>query len=85
MRSETERASVADGFLEGGLRDLPLHAWEALPLPVRVQDRLAEILVLVDELRSELHQEDARVLDWMDEEVEGIGHSVVTLLDRLAC
>ncbi|HYH10224.1 MAG TPA: hypothetical protein VEK11_24460 [Thermoanaerobaculia bacterium] len=84
MRSETEGAP--GGFLESVLlRDLPLHAWEALPLPVRVQDRLAEILVLVDELRSELHQEDARALDWMDEEVEAIGHSVVTLLDRLAC
>jgi hypothetical protein len=84
MRSEIG-SSPAFGFAEDAWTDLPPHAWEALPLPVRVQHRLAEVLVVVDELRADLHSEAAGALRWVDAEVEGISESVESLLDRLAC
>jgi hypothetical protein len=83
MRSEIG-SSPAFGFAEDAWTDLPLHAWEALPLPGRVQHRLAEIIVVVDDLRADLHSEAAGALRW-DAEVERISESVESLLDRLAC
>ncbi|HEX6639609.1 MAG TPA: hypothetical protein VF215_00780 [Thermoanaerobaculia bacterium] len=84
MRGDIGSAPVG-GVAEGAWMDLPLHAWEALPLPIRVQHRLAEILMLVDELRGEFREETAGALSWVDVEAEGIAETVESLLDRFAC
>lgn len=83
MRSEIESVPVV-AFADDASKDLPLHTWSALPVLVRVQDRLAEILMLVDDLHDELNEETAGALRWVDVEVEAIGEKVETLLDRLA-
>lgn len=84
MRSENEIATVV-GVSDDAWMDLLLHEWEALPLPIRVQNRLAEILVMLDELRAEFRNDAPCTLRWVDVEVETIGDTVASLLDRLAC
>jgi len=83
MRSEIGDTSGL-GFVEDAWGSLPLHAWEALPLPIRVQHRLAEILMLVDELRAEFHDDTKETLRWVDAQVEEISESVESLLECLA-
>jgi hypothetical protein len=83
MRSENEH-DMAPGARDDGWRDLLLYAWETLPRPVRVQHRLAEILMLLDELQAELADEGAPQLRWIAEEVDVMCESVENVLDRLA-
>lgn len=84
MRDEIGIASAISLGVDSPM-ELPLPTWEALPLPVRLQHHLAEILVLVDELRTELCEHDSAWLRWLDVEMERIGEKVEILLDRLSC
>lgn len=81
MRSHTA-GEPAVGFAGDAPAGLSPHAWEALPLPVRVQSRLAELVVGVDELRAELRH-DSGALRWLDAETERIAETFDRLLERL--
>ena len=83
MRSETE-TDARPGARDEAWWELPLYGWETLPRPVRVQHRLAEILMLLDELHSDLEDEGVTQLRWVADVVDVISESVENVLDRLA-
>jgi hypothetical protein len=63
---------------------VPLGSFDALPLSVRVADRLAEILVIASELRAELEMREAALLKWIAPDVDTVLEETGALLDRLA-
>ena len=56
----------------------------ALPLGVRVLDRLTEVLVLSDELLAEFQTEDANELLWMEPHIRRVYDDVDQAMRRLA-
>lgn len=69
-------------FPTQGLTALPGLA--ALPLGVRVIDRLTEVLVLSDELLAEFQTEDANELLWMEPHIRRVYDDVDQAMRRLA-
>lgn len=63
---------------------LPFGAWEALPLSVRLQHRLAEMLTFLGELQVELNDDSATSIRWALPEVQEVSTQIDRLLDRLA-
>jgi hypothetical protein len=63
---------------------LPASEWDALPLHVRLQERLADLLVLVDSLRCEFHTEDANPLLWAESAVQQVYADVDAVTRKLA-
>ena len=56
----------------------------ALPLGMRVLDRLAEVLVLSDELLAEFQTEDANRLLWLEPHIRRVYDDVDQAIRRLA-
>ena len=56
----------------------------ALPLGVRVLDRLTEVLVLSDELLAEFQTEDASQLRWLEPHIRQVYDDVDQAMRRLA-
>ena len=56
----------------------------ALPLGVRVLDRLTEVLVLSDELLAEFQTEDAGQLRWLEPHIRRVYDDVDQAMQRLA-
>lgn len=63
---------------------LSASEWDTLPLLVRLQERLADLLVLVDGLRSEFHTEDANPLLWAEPAVQQVYSDVDAVTRKLA-
>jgi hypothetical protein len=83
MRSESEHDMPPRARDEGVARPSALCMGDP-SAAVRVQHRLAEILMLLDELQAELADEAAPQLRWIAEEVDVMCESVENVLDRLA-
>ena len=56
----------------------------ALPLGMRVLDRLTEVLVLSDELLAEFQTEDANQLLWLEPHIRRVYDDVDQAMRRLA-
>lgn len=56
----------------------------ALPLGMRVLDRLTEVLVLSDELLAEFQTEDANQLLWLEPHIRRVYDDVDQAIRRLA-
>jgi hypothetical protein len=56
----------------------------ALPLGMRVLDRLTEVLVLSDELLEEFQTEDANQLRWLEPHIRQVYDDVDQAMRRLA-
>jgi hypothetical protein len=63
---------------------VPPADWDALPLPVRIADRLAEAMLLAGELRAELHGAGAEGLLWIAPEMDDVLQRLDVALRRLA-
>jgi hypothetical protein len=63
---------------------LTLADWDALPLPVRIADRLAEAMLLAGELRAELRRAEAEGLLWIAPEMDDVLERLDVALRRLA-
>lgn len=57
-----ERKTPSDAW--AGLRP---SGWASLPMNVRLQHRLGEVLLLIDSVRSEFQTEEATPFLWLDE------------------
>lgn len=56
----------------------------ALPLGMRVLDRLTEVLVLSDELLGEFQTEEANAMLWLEPHIRRVYDDVDLLIRRLA-
>ena len=56
----------------------------ALPLGVRVLDRLTEVLILSDELLADFQTEDASQLRWLEPHIRQVYDDVDQAMRRLA-
>jgi hypothetical protein len=63
---------------------LPLTEWHALPLVVRVGDKLVEALIVASEVRAELDGEEGRALAWIVPEIDDMLERIDAALRRLA-
>jgi hypothetical protein len=63
---------------------LALSEWDALPLPVRVADRLAEALIAASEIRAALNSAEASSLAWIVPEIDDVLERIDGALQRLA-
>ena len=61
-----------------------LSGLAALPLGMRVLDRLTEVLVLSDELLAEFQTEDANPLLWLEPHIRRVYDDVDQAVRRLA-
>lgn len=60
------------------------HAFDRLPLSVRVADRLTHVLVFANELREQLRTSEAAPLQWIAPEIDRVFAEANTLLNRLS-
>jgi hypothetical protein len=67
-----------------GFSAVPPADWDALPLPVRIADRLAEALLLASELRADLCRAEAEGLRWIAPEMDEILLRLDRALQRFA-
>lgn len=58
--------------------------WDALPLPVRVAERLAHALLAASEIRAALDSEEAVPIAWIAPEVDRVYERIDGALRRLA-
>lgn len=63
---------------------LSMAEWAALPLAMRISDRLVDVLVTASELRAELEGEEATPVAWIAPEIDEVLERVDELLQRLA-
>lgn len=84
MRNES-RPSLTHVPLQTNRRaTLAASEWDALPLQVRLQERFADLLILVDSLRSEFHTEDANPLLWAEPAVQQVYADLDSVTRKLA-
>ena len=57
--------------------------WDALPLPVRVAERLADALIAAGDVRALLDRDDAAPMAWIGPEVERLFQRIDGALRRL--
>ena len=82
MRSDNEK-NLNHAAEDETRVQLSLSTWEGLPLLIRVQHRLVDILVLVDELKVDLQHRSVADLGWMGDDLDVIYDTVDRLLDAL--
>ncbi|MEO8382685.1 MAG: hypothetical protein ABI779_23710 [Acidobacteriota bacterium] len=63
---------------------LPLAEWAALPLAVRLADKLLEVLIIASEVRAELECEEAAPVGWIVPEIDDVIERIDGALQRLA-
>ena len=84
MRDEKTFSAVSESTTLSVEPTLPRAQWEALPISARVSDRIAEILVLATEIRTELETDQGAPLRWLVPEIEHVVTCADALLRRLA-
>ena len=63
---------------------LSLASWAALPVAVRVGERLADVLLALDDIREDLSSTEAADLRWLAAQLDDVGGTIHQLLQRLA-
>ena len=63
---------------------LSFAEWAALPLAMRVSDRLVDILIAASEIQGELQSQEATPLAWISPELDDVLQQVDEVLRRLA-
>lgn len=67
MRSLISRGVTEEPPRSEDWTGLRLTDWLSLPINIRLQNRLGELLLLIESLRSELQTEEAMTYLWIDE------------------
>jgi hypothetical protein len=83
MRSVIQSDGVLE-YLADAFAGLSFPDWLALPLTARMSQRLADMLVLLDEISLELETEDSAALRWLEPQIQRLYRQVDTVLGRLA-
>ena len=69
---------------DGHAPALTLAEWHALPPHLRIAQRLAEILLLLDTIREEIHTEQGCSLLWMEDTIELVSSEADWMLMKLS-
>jgi hypothetical protein len=64
---------------------LSLADWDALPVATRVSDRLADVLLALDDIQADLPLVEATDLRWLAPHIGAASSTIHQLLQRLAC
>jgi hypothetical protein len=80
MRNETMQGGFA-GIVDEGMSTAQ---WDSLPVAIRVAQRLADIIILLGQIRDELHTEEGSALLWMEESVDRAFSDTDGLMRKLA-
>lgn len=80
----TDPSAGVDAPATPSTSPLSLATWEALPFAVRASDRLAGMLLALDDIETDLSSPDAAALRWIAPEIEHVGATVRAALQKLA-
>jgi hypothetical protein len=84
MTDERKIFETAAQSVSPAMAELSFAEWAALPLAIRVTDRLVRILVTASEIRAELEGDEAEPVAWIAPELDDVLERVDDLLQRLA-
>jgi hypothetical protein len=84
MRKEPEIPISADS--PAPLPDVPLSLaeWEALPISSRVSSRLADVLLGLDDIETDLFLAEATDLRWLSPQLREVSRTIHQLLQCVA-
>jgi hypothetical protein len=88
LRVLTQDESITSGSVDVPVAPpasfLSLADWDALPLSVRASERLADMLLALRDIETDLSTDEAAGLRWIEPAIRAIGTRVSSLLQLLA-